>query len=93
MLPVVAYDVSDDRRRAKLHTLLLGYGAAVQESLFECLVTDRQARELKRKVANTARVRLGVDKVRYYALCGECEQRVEDGAGKVQDVDPAVAVV
>jgi len=93
MLLVVAYDVADDRCRARLHTLLLGYGTAIQESLFECLVTERQAGELKRKVAKTTRNTLGADKVRYYILCGACAVRIEDGAGRTQILEATVVVV
>lgn len=44
MLLVVAYDVANDRRRVRLHTLLLGYGDPVQESVFECMVTERKSK-------------------------------------------------
>ena len=33
MVGVVAYDVADDRRRARLHRLLEEYGVPVQESV------------------------------------------------------------
>jgi len=93
MLLVVAYDVSDDRRRARLHTLLLGYGVAVQESLFECTVTDRQALELKQRVRTITRVRNEIDAVRYYALCADCSERIENGAGKQVECTTTVAIV
>ncbi len=87
---VIAYDIADDRRRVRLHTLLLGYGTPVQESVFECEVTDRQARELKRKVARL--VRPPIDLVRYYALCAQCAARTEDLAGLVRPEDPTIVV-
>lgn len=76
MLVVVAYDVADDTRRTRLHTLLLGYGDPVQESLFECEVTERQRRTLRRRVART--IVPAVDRVRYYLLCRDCAAMVED---------------
>lgn len=78
-LLVVAYDVADDRRRVRLHTLLLGYGDPVQESVFECELDERRARELKRKVRRL--VRAPADRVRYYPLCVACAARIEDGTG------------
>ncbi len=81
MLLVVAYDVADDRRRVRLHTLLLGYGTPVQESLFECELTARLARELKRRVGRA--IRPAVDRVNYYPLCAACAGKREDATGPV----------
>ncbi|HEU0115088.1 MAG TPA: CRISPR-associated endonuclease Cas2 [Thermomicrobiales bacterium] len=86
MLLVVAYDVADDRRRARLHTLLLGYGDPVQESVFECEVNERQARELKRRARRL--VRPSVDLVRYYPLCAACTARIEDRDGPARPAPP-----
>src|SRR6266704_1247844 len=33
---VVAYDIPDDRRRTKVHQILMGFGKWTQYSLFEC---------------------------------------------------------
>lgn len=91
MLLVVAYDIPDDRRRVKLHTLLSGYGEGVQESVFECAVTDKQAQVMKRRVARL--IRPAEDKVRYYALCVECAARIEEGDGASRPKEPVVYVV
>lgn len=88
MLLVVAYDVADDRRRARLHTLLLGWGTPVQESVFECEVDERGAREVKRRVRRM--VRPAEDNVRFYALCSACAVRAEDAAGTSRPAEPAV---
>ncbi|HZU76394.1 MAG TPA: CRISPR-associated endonuclease Cas2 [Dehalococcoidia bacterium] len=91
MLLVVAYDVPDDRRRARLHTLLLGYGRPVQLSVFECEVTAEEARALKRRVAHAIRPRQ--DNVRYYPLCAACAAKIEDGSGARRPPEPDVYVV
>lgn len=80
MLLVVAYDVADDRRRVRLHTLLLGYGVPVQESVFECELSERQAARLKARVRRL--LRPPADRVNYYALCAACARRAEDAAGR-----------
>jgi CRISPR-associated protein Cas2 len=36
---VIAYDIPDDKRRTKVHKILLGYGKWTQYSLFECFLT------------------------------------------------------
>lgn len=73
MYVVVAYDISDDRRRARLYELLLGYGTPVQRSVFECDLTSEQLRSLRRAAARYARAR--GDSIRYYLLCTACLQR------------------
>ena len=90
MLLVVAYDIADDRRRAKLHTLLLGYGVPVQESLFECELDEHDLRRLKQRVGRLVRPRR--DRVSYYALCAGCAARVEDLAGPRPAAPPAYVV-
>lgn len=91
MLVVVAYDVSDDRRRVRLHTLLLGYGSPVQESVFECEVTEKQKATMQRRVARV--IRPGTDQVRYYMLCEACASKAEDAEGQSRQPPPDVYVV
>ncbi|MGH2533311.1 MAG: CRISPR-associated endonuclease Cas2 [Thermomicrobiales bacterium] len=90
MLLVVAYDVTDDRRRARLHTFLLSYGVAVQESVFECEADAPQERALKRGVARIARAR--ADKVHFYRLCAECAAVTAELTGP-RPASPLVYVV
>jgi group II intron reverse transcriptase/maturase/CRISPR-associated endonuclease Cas2 len=65
---VFVYDISNNRRRTRLHKKLLNYGTAVQLSVFEiserCYgdVVALCQKELKRE-----------DKVRIYRLCKRCE--------------------
>ena len=41
-LYVVAYDISSDRRRTKVHKTLCGFGKWTQYSLFECHLTEKE---------------------------------------------------
>jgi CRISPR-associated protein Cas2 len=91
MLLVVAYDVADDRRRIRLHTLLLGWGTPVQESVFECVVDERQARTLKERVRRA--IRSGEDRINFYPLCAACAVKAEDGAGNRRPPEPDTLVV
>ena len=81
---VVTYDLPNDRRRAKLHKLLEDYGTPVQYSVFECLVTQEELQELKKRVKRVIKPRL--DQVRYYHLCASCQRRIETTAGSVDVV-------
>lgn len=85
---VVAYDVADDRRRVRLHTYLLGWCDAVQESVFECEVDERQAATVKRGVRRL--VRPASDRVRYYRLCDGCASSIEDLDGPVASAEPSL---
>lgn len=44
---LVAYDISDDRRRNRLHRLLRGFGEPVQRSVFLCWVDSSRRRRLE----------------------------------------------
>jgi len=76
---VVVYDISSDRRRTKLHNVLLDYGTPVQYSVFECLLDEEGLTRMKRAVKKVIRPR--VDRVRYYYLCHSCLKKVEITSG------------
>lgn len=45
---LVAYDISENRRRTRLHRLLRGFGEPVQRSVFLCWVDAPRRRRLER---------------------------------------------
>jgi CRISPR-associated protein Cas2 len=71
---VVAYDIPDSRRRAKVAKCLDGYGDRVQYSVFEARLDrdllDRMTRDLRDLLD------LDTDRLRIYALCAACEPRL-----------------
>lgn len=79
MRHVVTYDIGDDRARERVAKVLSGFGWRVQESVFECDVTEddlellveRLQEELPPEVAGS---------IRLYRLCTEC-QRAARGLG------------
>ncbi len=48
---VVAYDIPDDKRRTKIHKVLLGFGKWTQFSLFECFLNQKDFILLQTKLA------------------------------------------
>jgi len=46
---VIAYDVSDNRRRRALVRVLEAFGDRVQESVFEAWLTDQERRKLEQR--------------------------------------------
>ena len=75
MCYVVAYDIPDDRRRTKVHQILMGFAKWTQYSLFECFLTRKDMILLQSKLGeyliNTK------DSVRFYPLCANCVEKVE----------------
>ena len=72
---VVAYDISSDKRRNKVHKVLSGFGQWTQFSLFELFLTDKEYILLQNKlekILNTEK-----DSVRFYPLCAACLKQVE----------------
>lgn len=85
-LYVVAYDISSDRRRTKVHKVLCGYGAWTQFSLFECYLTETQYLRLRAQL--NQHLNEDQDTVRFYPLCMSCQNRVETvGSPKPQEPD------
>lgn len=80
---VVAYDISDDKRRSRLHRKLKKYGLGVQYSVFECILNQKQIREMQKMIDKQIDKKQG-DRVRYYFLCSGCRNRIEATDGLVQ---------
>jgi len=77
---VVAYDISSDKRRTKVHDTLLAYGEWTQYSLFECFLTRKQLIILRSKLAPY--LDAAEDSVRFYPLCANCVTKVETVGGE-----------
>ena len=73
MFIVVSYDISDTRRRNRLHRALKDFGVRVQYSVFECVL---DAKDVKRLEAAVRREIKDDDHVRYYHLCESCARQV-----------------
>jgi CRISPR-associated protein Cas2 len=90
---LVVYDISNDRRRTRLHDTLLDYGTPVQYSIFECLLDEKGLARMKRAVGRVIRPR--VDHVRFYYLCAGCVRKTEvtGGGVEVSGEEPEAIVV
>jgi CRISPR-associated protein Cas2 len=72
---IVAYDISSDKRRNKMHKILSGFGQWTQFSLFELFITDKELVLLQNKLEKILNVEK--DSVRFYPLCAACLKQVE----------------
>ena len=88
---LVVYDISDDKRRTKLHNRLLDYGTPVQYSVFECLLDEKGEERMRKAVRRAIRPRL--DQVRFYYLCASCLARTVVTSGREVLGEPPAAIV
>ena len=87
---VVVYDISNDRRRTRLHKLLKNYGSPAQYSVFECLLTRQEITQMKQEVKKLLRPK--IDHLRYYFLCKTCQGKT-DIIGRVDMVKQQEVIV
>lgn len=67
---VVAYDISDDKRRYKVAKILTRHGKRFNNSVFECMFTDAQLRKTKEQTEKL--IDEDDDSVVYYPICVDC---------------------
>lgn len=71
---VVAYDISDNKRRNKVAKLLRQYGIPVNMSVFECMITETQLINITEKISKM--IDCKNDKVIYYRMCLNCYTKI-----------------
>lgn len=76
MFYLIAYDISDDKRRKKIADLLEGYGKRVQFSVFECVLVSKKFQELKSRLRRHYREENG-DSLRFYPISHHTLPQVE----------------
>lgn len=82
---MISYDIKSDTRRQKIYTILKDYGTWVQYSVFECQISDKAYRALRRRLTSLIQEE-DADNIRFYHLCGECKPQIERlGAESRQD--------
>jgi CRISPR-associated protein Cas2 len=81
---VVTYDISEDKRRTKIHKILKSYGQWMQFSVFECNLTDTEFARLRSRLNKL--IKPEQDSIRFYFLCACCQNKVERiGGEQVRD--------
>jgi len=78
-LYVVAYDISDDRRRTRVHKVLSGFGKWTQYSLFECHLTPKQLLQLEARLER--HLKPEEDSIRFYYICEKCVAKAKTVGG------------
>lgn len=88
---VIAYDISDNRRRTRLFKALKRYGTPVQESVFECHLTPNQFVQMRQEIERL--IDPETDQLRYYELCNTCARRIQASKASILTSDPISVVV
>jgi CRISPR-associated protein Cas2 len=78
-LYVIAYDISEDRRRARMAKLLEDLMPRVQRSVFEGSVPEARLRAVLPEAITL--LEPGSDSLRVYTVCGACAGKVEAYGG------------
>ncbi|VEP15527.1 CRISPR-associated endoribonuclease Cas2 1 [Hyella patelloides LEGE 07179] len=80
MFVIVSYDISEDKRRTKIHDILKSFGQWMQYSLFECDLTKTEYAKLRSRLNKI--INPETDSIRFYFLCGCCQNKVERIGGE-----------
>jgi len=75
MFVVVAYDISNTKRRNKIAKLLGHYGSRVNLSVFECLLTKSRFEKLRYEIEPL--VEVVTDNIVYYTICFDCFTKIQ----------------
>ena len=81
MFVIVSYDISEDKRRTKIHDILCSYGQWMQYSLFECNLTKTEYAKLRSRLDKI--IDDNSDSIRFYFLCNCCQKKIERIGGEV----------
>ncbi len=88
---VVAYDISDTKRRAKVVKVLQRVGIRVNLSVFECMVNDTQfnilCHELEKIVIPKE------DQINIYYLCTNCFSKIKYIPKDVRKIPETIVVI
>ena len=67
---VIAYDISQNKRRRQVEKAIKKFGGRVNLSVFECMLTESQFGKLQEVIAHVLDRK--TDQVVYYTLCMDC---------------------
>lgn len=95
MLVLITYDVdtttkAGEKRLRKVAKECVNYGQRVQNSVFECLITEAQLVGLKATL--TSIINDTTDSIRFYFLGSNWKRRIEN-IGKETSFDPTDALI
>ncbi|MDY6781067.1 MAG: CRISPR-associated endonuclease Cas2 [Cyanobacteriota bacterium] len=80
MFIVISYDIPEDKRRTKIHSILKSYGQWMQYSVFECDLSATEYAKLRARLERL--IEPETDSIRFYSLCECCQGKIERIGGE-----------
>jgi len=74
MITMITYDITDPKRRTRLHKYLKEFGLNTQKSVFECDIDDTALKQIRSYCRDN--LDIAVDSVRIYKICNHCINKV-----------------
>lgn len=91
MFYVVAYDITNNKRRNQLFKLMKQFGANAQRSVFECDVNTDTFSELMPRIRDIIDIK--EDDIKIYYLCNTCLEKIRClGTGELH-VAPDIIII
>lgn len=87
---VVAYDISNTRKRTKISKILEQYGVRINRSVFECMFAKDQFEKIKKELKE--QVNPKCDVLVFYVLCINCYTKVKRFPEQKVNTDQVVTV-
>jgi len=72
---IIAYDITKDKNRNKIATILSDYGQRVQYSIFECDISNEQLKHLIRRI--NKHIDAETDSLYIYFACSACTAKLQ----------------
>lgn len=88
---LVAYDIPDDKRRKKISDVLEGYGSRVQYSVFECVLNQKQYKEMRTRLKKIFKDE--EDNLRFYPISDHTLNQVETWGRGSQPTKPPKSII
>lgn len=89
---LISYDISDNRRRAKVARYLLDFGQRVQYSVFEVSEKKQTIEEIFAHLQTL--ILPESDSIRIYILCRSCQDEIKSlGKGRDYELDAPYFII
>ena len=72
-MQIVMYDIASDRRLYRVERICEDYGVRIQQSVFECGLSEKDFADMWQRLADT--IDEDEDRVTCYSICSGCLKR------------------
>lgn len=87
---VIAYDISNDRRRTRVVKILDKHGVRINYSVYECMLTPSGLRKVQESISR--KIDTSEDTVVYYTICLDCYTKIVYQTDHLRDIKNVLLV-